>query len=522
MNDDGQPITPEQALRESEERFRALFNNIVDGLVVIDEGGTIIEFSKAAERIFEYTADEVIGGSVNILMPEPDRGRHDGYIANYLHTGEARIIGYGREVIGQRKSGETFAVDLAVNEMPRGGKRYFVGIVRDISERKAIEQQLRQAYKMEALGQLTGGVAHDFNNLLAVLMMDLELLDELTEGQEEQNELVREAREVAQTGADLTQRLLAFSRRQALEPRVVNLNELIAGTAGLLRRTLGEQIEIDTVGPSDLWDTLADPAELENALLNLALNARDAMQEGGRLTIETANEYLDEGYAENRPELAAGDYVLMAVTDTGTGMPPEVVEKVFDPFFTTKDAASGSGLGLSMVYGFAKQSNGHVSVYSEPGHGTTVNLFLPRAPSDAERSAAAPTVRVEQAHGDETVLLVEDHPQLRNRAVAVLGELGYRVIASADGNEALAHLEGDGQIDLLFTDVVMPGGLNGPELAEKARALRPGLNVLFTTGYAEHALLREGLLENGGSLLRKPYTRRTLAEKIRQILDTDE
>ncbi len=507
-----------EALREAENRYRLLMDNIVDGLIVIDETGIVRNFNPAAARIFGYSESEVVGRDVNMLMPAPDKDRHGGYIRNYLDTGDARIIGIGREVTGRRNDGGEFPMDLSVAEMMVRGNRYFIGTVRDITRRKEVEAELRQAHKMEALGQLTGGVAHDFNNLLAVLMMDLELLDELTQGQEELSELVTEAREVASTGAELTQRLLAFSRRQPLRPMALDLNGLISNTASLLRRTLGESVEIDIVTPGNLWPTLADPGQVENALLNLAINARDAMQGGGRLTIETRNKRLDEDYAAQQAELEPGEYVLLSVTDTGEGMPPDVIEKAFDPFFSTKEAGHGSGLGLSMIYGFVKQSGGHISIYSEVGHGTTVSIYLPRAPSEetveTDSVAAAPMVT-----GSETVLLVEDHPQLRRRALQVLEDLGYRVIEAENGDAAMEKISMHDDIDLLFTDIVMPGGLDGVELAEAVRAIRPGIKVLFTTGYAEHAQIRVGLLEDGGDLLRKPYSRRELADKLRGLLD---
>jgi len=506
-----------EALRDSENRIRGLVDILVDGLIVIDEQGSIRNFNPAAEKIFGWTAGEVTGQSVNMLMPDSYAREHDGYVTRYMETGEARIIGIGREVTGLRKDGTEFPMDLSVAEMNVRSTRYFVGTVRDLSERREIEAELRQAHKMEALGQLTGGVAHDFNNLLAVLMMDLELLAEMTGDNEEMEELVTEAREVVHAGAELTQRLLAFSRRQSLQPRVLDLNVLISSVASLLRRTLGEGVQIDIVGPSDLWPTLADPGQVENALLNLAINARDAMEAGGRLTIETANTMLDDDYAARQTDVEAGNYVLLSVTDNGAGMPPEIGEKVFDPFFSTKEAGSGSGLGLSMVYGFVKQSGGHVAIYSEPGRGTTVNLYLPKAPDDG--TAEDISAPAEIVAGDEVVLLVEDHPQLRRRARRVLDELGYRVTEAENGDSALKILEARDDIELLFTDIVMPGALDGAALANEARKLRPGIRILFTTGYAEQAQIAEGLLEQGGELLRKPYTKAQLSAKIRALLD---
>jgi CheY-like chemotaxis protein len=374
---------------------------------------------------------------------------------------------------------------------------------------------------MEALGQLTGGVAHDFNNMLAVLMMDLEILDELTAGKEELHELVREARDVTRTGADLTQRLLAFSRRQQLHPIDINLNELISETTGLLRRTLGEAIRIDTIGPSDLWSVHADQAQLVNAIVNLAVNARDAMPSGGRLTIETSNVAPGERLAASADPMA-GEFVRLSVSDTGVGMTPEVLDRALEPFFTTKETTAGTGLGLSMVYGFIKQSGGHVAIESEAGHGARVHLYLPRA--TAKDSTASPTLERSASlpRGSETILLVEDHVQLRQRTSRVLAELGYHVIQAENGTQALDRLEDAPAVDLLFTDVVMPGGLYGPELAEQARRSRPRLKLMFASGYAEQATGMTKFLDAGAELLRKPYSKRDLATTIRRVLDASD
>jgi PAS domain S-box-containing protein len=510
----------ERALRASEAKFRSLMDNAVDGMVIIDQFGKVREFSAAAERIFGYQAAEVVGQGVNMLMPDPDRSAHDGYISRYIETGEAHIIGLGREVVGLRKDGSEFPLELSVAEMSEPGGRHFIGSVRDISGRRDMEARLRQAYKMEALGQLTGGVAHDFNNLLAVLMMDLEILAELTGDDERLAELVAEAREVAQNGADLTHQLLAFSRRQPLRPRAIDLGEMIDGTATMLRRTLGDTIDIDTVAPGELWPTLADPGQIETALLNLALNARDAMPSGGRLTLETANAGIADAAAAEALELTPGDYVSLTVTDTGHGMAPEIAERAFDPFFTTKQETSGSGLGLSMVYGFVKQSGGHVGIDSAPGAGTAITIHLPRAPAGEKATTAPAAAEAAEPGGVETILLVEDHPRLRHRATTVLDALGYTVVAAATGEEALERLAEDDGIALMFTDIVMPGGLSGPETARRAISARPDLKILFTTGYAEHAELQSDLVAGGEALLRKPYSRHDLAVRVRRMLDS--
>lgn len=506
-----------QDLRDSENRLAELMNILVDGLIVIDQAGIVRNFNPAAEEIFGYDAADVVGRNIAMLMPGDISVQHDHYIDNYLETGLAKIIGIGREVTGITRDGREFPMDLSVAEMMVDGTRHFVGTVRDITQRKEIESELRQAYKMEALGQLTGGVAHDFNNLLAVLMMDLEMLSDYTQDEPEAAELVAEARDVTQAGANLTQRLLAFSRRQSLQPKVVDLNALISSTASLLRRTLGEMVEIDIVGPGDVWSTLVDPGQVENALLNMALNARDAMQGGGRLTIETANRVVRGNEANLPTDCGPGEYVTISVTDTGSGMPPDVVERAFDPFFSTKEAGSGSGLGLSMVYGFVKQSGGSLAITSEVGRGTRIGIYLPRVIEEVEQEPVKDTFGM--ASGSETIMLVEDHPRLRRRALQVLQGLGYHVVDMENGEAALAELSARGDIDLLFTDIVMPGALDGIGLTEAARKLHPRLKVLFTTGYAEYTEINPDLLNRDGDLLRKPYARRDLANKIRDLLD---
>ena len=520
MTDDKKLHELEQALRASERKFRSLMDNAVDGMIIIDDRGGVEEFSASAERIFGYAAAEVVGHSVNMLMPAVEQSAHDEHMSRYLDSGGGRIIGFGREVTGLRKDGTEFPLELSVAEMSEPDGRRFIGSVRDISGRHDMEARLRQAYKMEALGQLTGGVAHDFNNLLAVLMMDLEILAEVTAGDERFAELVDEAREVAQNGADLTQQLLAFSRRQPLRPRAIDLGEQIDGTSAMLRRTLGDSIDIDTVGPGALWWTLVDPGQIETALLNLALNARDAMPSGGRLTFEISNAPIDDEAVAETMEIEPGDYVLLKVADTGLGMAPEIAERAFDPFFTTKAETLGSGLGLSMVYGFVKQSGGHVGLESAPGRGTTITIHLPRA-LDADRAEPADaTTQSTEPRGEETVLLVEDHPRLRRRAMTVLVDLGYTVVEASTGEEALERLAENDDIALLFTDIVMPGGLSGPEMARRAIEARPDLKVLFTTGHAEHSELQSDLMAGGDALLRKPYSRRDLAVRVRRMLDS--
>ncbi|HVJ33900.1 MAG TPA: CHASE3 domain-containing protein [Terriglobia bacterium] len=388
-------------------------------------------------------------------------------------------------------------------------------------EREAVEEQVRQLQKMEAIGQLTGGIAHDFNNMLAVIIGSLDLV--LRRVPETEPPKVRKhianAREAANRASLLTARLLAFSRQQALSPQAIDPNKLVAGISEMLRRTLGEMVEIETVLGGGIWLINADKTQLESSIVNLALNARDAMPEGGRLTIETANADLDERYAKAHVEVVSGQYVMISITDTGHGMSKEVMQHAFDPFFTTKGPGKGTGLGLSQVFGFVKQSQGHIKIYSEVGHGTTIKIYLPRHMGSGETAQGATSIsRLPRAKPSETILVVEDEEQVRNVTVDALEELGYRVVTAASPDEALKLLERDSDVSLLFTDVVMPG-MSGRVLADKIQAMMPNLPVLYTTGYTRNAIVHNGILDAGTAYLAKPFTIDQLAAKIRDILD---
>ena len=386
-------------------------------------------------------------------------------------------------------------------------------------ELERTQEALRQSQKMEAIGNLAGGIAHDFNNLLQVITGNLQLLGRDISGNEAAERRVSSALAGAARGARLASQLLSFGRRQPLEPKVINLSRLIREMDHLLRRSLGEAIEIDTIVGGGLWNTLVDPSNVENALLNLAINARDAMDGQGKLTIELGNAFLDDEYARNAYDVKAGQYVMLAVSDTGCGMTVDILEKVFDPFFTTKPDGKGTGLGLSMVYGFVKQSGGHIKIYSEPGNGTTVRIYLPRSleAEDVVTDALAGPV----TGGSETVLVVEDDEAVREVTVALLTELGYKVLKAKDADSALAIIESGAPIDLLFTDVVMPGRLKSRDLARKATERLPMLGVLFTSGYTENSIVHGGRLDPGVNLLSKPYTREALARKIRQAIELE-
>jgi len=401
----------------------------------------------------------------------------------------------------------------------------------DVTEQRLAERELREAQKMEAVGQLTGGIAHDFNNLLAVILGNAELVEDRLGGDDKPTRAILRA---VTRGAELTQRLLAFSRRQPLHGRPIDLNELIEETTELLARTLGEVIEIETNLAQDLWSTVADAGQIENATLNLAINARDAMPDGGKLRVETVNVTLDADQAGRRTKLKPGDYVMLGVTDSGAGIAPDDLDHVFEPFFTTKDVGQGSGLGLSMVYGFARQSGGGVEIESQPGLGTTVRLYLPRdngaaelaaaAPAAAEPSAAAPAAQTEDKHAvpqgrGETVLVVEDDFEVRAVAWSMLEGLGYRVLTAEDAKAGIAVLEKMPDVDLLLSDIALPGGVSGPQMVDEARQRHPDLKVLFMSGHGSAFKPHDDRQGRGSEFLVKPFRRRQLAQRVRAILD---
>ena len=387
----------------------------------------------------------------------------------------------------------------------------------EAERREVAEQALRQSQKMEAVGQLTGGVAHDFNNLLTIIIGNLGIAKRgVVEARAER--ALNNALVGAERAAQLTQRLLAFSRRQPLNPRVLDVNKLIVSISDLLVRTLGENIELESIGAAGLWKVEADASELESTLLNLALNARDAMPEGGKLTIETSNAYLDEGYCQQHAGVAPGQYILIAITDNGGGMSPETIDRAFEPFFTTKEAGKGTGLGLSQVYGFMKQSEGHVKIYSESGEGTTIKLYLPRRDGNEAAHSVDEPASSERGRA-ETILIVEDDDGVRQYASEILRDLNYQIIEAKDSATALRLLDADKKFDLLLTDVVLPGK-NGRELATEVERRRPGTKVIFMTGYSRNAIVHHGRLDPGTALIQKPLIERVLAQKIRQILDS--
>jgi len=390
--------------------------------------------------------------------------------------------------------------------------------------RSQAQGQIQQLQKMEAVGQLTGGIAHDFNNMLAVVIGSLDMARRRLTGTEHPKLAanIDNAKQGAERAAVLTSRLLAFARRQPLEPKVLDPNRLVSGMSELLRRTLGETITVESVLAGGLWTVHADPNQIESAIINLAVNARDAMPDGGKLTVETANMALDDHYAAGHDEVAPGQYVMVSITDTGAGMTPDVIERAFEPFYTTKEVGKGTGLGLSQVFGFVKQSKGHIKIYSEPGRGTTIKLYLPRhIGASAKADMATPDEPLPNGNNGEIILLVEDEEQVRRVGVDALRDLGYTVIHASNGKHALEQLERHDRIDLLFTDIVMPG-MTGRELADTARSHRPGLKVLYTTGYTRNAVVHNGIVDYDVAFLPKPFSIPALARKVRDVLDSDQ
>ncbi len=495
----GQPASPEAQAA----KLRGILESAVTAIITIDDGGLIESTNPATERLFGYAAAELIGQNVKMLMPEPYEAKHDGYITNYLETGVKKIIGIGREVSGRRKDGTTFPLHLSVSQFSADGRRYFTGVIHDLSDRKHVEEALReserrlaQAQKMEAVGQLTGGIAHDFNNLLLVIAGNHELL-ELQLDRDEQKVLLKEAQDAAMLGSKLTDQLLTFARRRHTDAQIIQLNDQVVGITDMLRRTLGEHVMLSTSLARNIWATRADTGQLQSAILNMAVNARDAMAQGGKLVIETRNIVLDADHADFHPELKPGEYVQLSIS-------ADIRDRVFEPFFTTKEKSRGTGLGLAMVYGFVKQAGGQITIYSEPGHGTTFNLYFPRVDGAASghsaknKSTADPEAR-------ETILIVEDDERVRQLTVTRLKLIGYQVLEASDGPKALDLLTKDHPVDLVFTDLVMPGGMSGREVASRARQLRPGIKVLLTSGYAEELIHGDDLEREQLKLLRKPY-----------------
>jgi PAS domain S-box-containing protein len=544
-----------ERLDENSGQFERIVALSPDAIIGIGRDQRISLFNLGAEKTFGYTSSEVLGQKLSILVPERFRAPHEKHVDAFAKgPPAARIMGDRQIIHGRRKNGEEFPAEATISKISESdGTEILTVILRDVSERiesekqrreeaerakteleatvaertRALRDQIRQreeaeaqliaAQRMEAYGQLTGGVAHDFNNLLTVIGGNLELLrDRITD--ERHGKLLGRALSAVEMGSRLTQRLLAFARRSRLESKVLDLNEQVSGLLDLLKRTIGETITVSSTLADDLWAVKADPSEVENAILNLAINSRDAMPEGGKIIIETANTIIDDGFARmSRLEaVSPGPYVRLSVTDTGTGMPPEVMQRAFEPFFTTKQSGKGTGLGLASIYGFARQSGGTLTMYSEPGRGTTVNLYLPRAVADMQ---PLPTIaHISSAQQElRTILVVEDNEQVREVTIERLDDLGYRVFACNSGKEAIALLESMEGIDIVFSDVMM-AGMSGFQLAKWISVNRPGIRVLLTSGFTEEVARSDDGAQSP-PLLRKPYAASDLARALDALLD---
>jgi PAS domain S-box-containing protein len=514
-------IGPSKEAEKSLALLAAIVESSQEAIISKTLNDVITSWNKGAARLFGYSPEEAIGRHGSLIIPQDKREEERHMIERILQGQQIEHT----ETIRLHKNGTPVPVSIVISPIfDKHGQIIGISkIARDITEEREGEkarEQLRQAQKMEAIGQLTGGIAHDFNNLLAVILGNLDFLNERTKEGDPLRDFIKPSIKAAEHGAELTQQLLAFGRKQALQPKIMSINELLHYFTALIRHTLGERIQIILSLAPDIWYVSVDAGQLQNALLNLAVNARDAMPDGGKLILETKNIILDEQYAAANADVTPGEYVMVAVSDTGEGMSQETMEKAFEPFFTTKNVGKGSGLGLSMVYGFVKQSAGHIKIYSEFGHGTSIKIYLPRAegvlPSfESKKEDNAPPVAERKA---KLILVVEDNKEVLRLTSSIVESLGYKVLLAETGDAAMKILATRSDIDLLLTDVMLPGDLNGPVLAKRAVQLHPKLKVLFNSGYAEHAILQRGILEEGVHLISKPFRKQQIAEKIAEVL----
>jgi len=504
-------------LRESEQLAHGIIDTALDAFVQIDADGSILDWNTQAEKIFGWPRTEALGQNfIELAVVDADREKLRSGLRSVLNARTDHTVGRRHEILSRRRDGSEFTAELSVTALSRRGGFVFNGFFRDLTDKIAAEERLRQAEKMEALGQLTGGIAHDFNNILTVITGTIEILAGAVEKEPQLAAITRMIDAAAVRGANLTQQLLAFARKQPLQPQETDVNTLIIDTIKMLRTTLGEQIEIESIFEDDCCVATVDPNQLATAILNLSINARDAMPDGGKLILETGMASLDENYVNTHDDVRPGRYVLIAVSDTGTGIAPDKLDKVFNPFFTSKGPGKGTGLGLSMVYGFVKQSAGHIKIYSEEGHGTTIKMYLPPGSGAARSSdmSGAPSLQ----GGQETILVVEDDKLVRDYVLTQLHSLGYVTLDAGNAAEALALVEAGHAFDLLFTDMIMPGAMNGRQLADEIESRRPGLKVLYTSGYTENAIIHHGRLDSGVLLLAKPYRKSDMAAMIRRAL----
>ena len=503
--------------------LHAILDAAVDAMIVADDCGSIMRANPAACHLFQYDADDLVGKSVNILMTDTQAELHDKHMSHHLQTNEKRVIGLGREVEGKRKDTTVFPLHLSIGRADMAGQTMFVGIWHDLTLRKAAQDALSRSQRLDAITQMTGGIAHDFNNLLTVIIGNLELL-ETGAPSYAHRKLIRDCLDAAEIGAELTSQLMIFARKANLRAVKSNLRSLCEQTLPLLRQSLGPTIQIEADLASDISPVMVDPAQLQSALLNLALNARDAMDSNGQLLVSVANIRIDDAYMAQEIDMKPGDYVRLSVSDNGGGMSIEAQQRAFEPFFTTKSESGGNGLGLAMVYGFVLQSGGHITLYSEIGHGSSFSLYFPAIASEHVANATSSTVRDRNRSSHiqgQTILIVEDNPKVRKLSVERIRSLGFCALEAENGDVAYDMLKSGIEVDAVFSDLVMPGDLNGYDLAQKVVAEFPGIKVLLTSGYASDVVTTSMSQDRAHHILHKPYRQSELALKL-QALFSDE
>jgi len=509
----------EESLREREERFREISASAQDAIIMMDYEGNISYFNKAAEKIFGYTAAEAIGKPLHhLLVPSEFHESFNKGYPRFAQTGQGEIVGKSVEMSALRKGGQEFPIGLSVSSVKIKGKWNAVGILRDITDRKSLEKQLRHSQKMEAVGRLAGGIAHDFNNLLTAITGYAELISMNLDPRDPLGRSVEEIKKAGEKASSLTSQLLAFSSNQALQPEIININDSVDNTYKMLQRLIGEDIDLITNLQPNLWRIKSEPGQIEQVIMNLAINARDAMPLGGKLTIATANVHIDDDFTGRPVDVKTGPYIMLTMSDTGQGMDEKTKNLIFEPFFTTKDRDKGSGLGLATVYGIIRKHGGYINVYSELERGSTFNIYLPRIIEDnqTEKPSVSPT---EKFRGSETILLVEDDEAVRTVVREILQKTGYNVLETSSAGEALLVSEQHtGLIHLMVSDVVMPR-MSGPDLAERLESWHPEMKVLYMSGYAGNAIVNNGMSLGGKAFIKKPFTTTALLNKVREVLD---